>query len=769
MLETNIRIVEGGTGLRLPVRYAKVETALLTSEVLERACNLLGFRKQLGARPVPGQENELVVLSDRPLSGLRTEDENATMTIEDLLREHCELGFAEGIGKNGVPALLGRALLAQLPSSTNLWRLDSPRKWLERDPFERKEGIEAYRRFEISSLSIEDIGVGVSVDISTAFLGSRTLDYYFASGLPPAESKGRQEEFGRLTNRQTGQKGTLVYGVGSTTNVCYFEKGTVGQTCGRTPELKIKGKTYRSLHEYYVQRHPGATVTDAEPAVMVSFRGIEQPVWVAARLLRVRVMNDSLPDSLVSVDKIPPSERVRMIEQFWAVLGEAPFGEVPLKLSPGFWRPAVGRIINISLPELEFGDGKLLVSPPRREALEYRKHYRQRGEMLESAGAYHVPPATDRTIHCAYPAAVTAEAAAQLVGDVGRAISKWTRVPFKTSLVSYNTLTDATTRLRSSASAGTVLFILDESPAAYYDSAFQMAGWRLKRVTNTSLRKHFQYLREGAWDKKKNRMNLRRGGQKWDQYVQMNALDVLVQMDGIPFRVPSVGEFEAELAIDVGYDRRYFAVSLLIARAKTANPSFRIVTEVQAKTDHKLETINPTILADMISQLFGRVFRGKFDPLGSLLVIRDGGFRGGEKTGVYQALLRLKEKGFLALDASTSLAELHKTSQKNIRLWERISDTAALNPLECQAVVLSANLAVLATTGEATLHQGTAEPMTIACDGSGDLLRKVVKATAVGAQLNWGNPGVAQRLPIVFKRTDEELDIRYAQEIRRIA
>ena len=611
--------------------------------------------------------------------------------------------------------------------------------------------------------------MGISVDISTAFLGSKTLDYYFANGLSSEENKRRQEVFVRLTSRQKGQKGTLVYQVGSTPKVCYFEKGNIAQTCGRTPEFKLNGRNYCSLHDYYVQRHPEAGVKEDERAVLVSFRGIEHPVWVAARLLRVRVMNDSVPDSLASIDKIAPSDRVRMIEQFWAKLGETPFGKAPFRLSAAFWRPVTGRILTIPLPELEFADGQILAQPPRAGAAEYKKHYRQRGEMLESGGVYHVPPATNRTIHCAYPNIVSPEAATQLAGDVARAISKWTRVPFSPNLVIYNALTDATARLRSTEPAGTVLFVLDENPAAYYESAFQLAGWRVKRVTKASLRKHYQYLREGAWDRKRKEMDLRRGGQRWDHYVQMNALDVLAQMDGIPFRIPSIGTFEAELAIDVGYDRRYIAISLLIARAKTANPTFRIVTEVHAKIDYKLETINPTILADMILQIFGKVLRGKFDPLRSLLVVRDGEYRGEEKRGVYQGLMRLKEKGFLTPDASTSLAEIHKTSQKNIRLWERLPDAMASNPLECQAVVLSANLAVLATTGEATLHQGTAEPLLIACDGLGDLLPRVVEATAVGAQLNWGSPGVAQRLPVIFKRTDEELEIRSAQEIRRIA
>jgi len=57
-------------------------------------------------------------------------------------------------------------------------------------------------------------------------------------------------------------------------------------------------------------------------------------------------------------------------------------------------------------------------------------------------------------------------------------------------------------------------------------------------------------------------MDLRRGGQKWDQYVRMVSLDLVQQMDGVPYRVHSLGAFESQLAIDVGYDRRHIAISL---------------------------------------------------------------------------------------------------------------------------------------------------------------------------------------------------------------
>ena len=43
----------------------------------------------------------------------------------------------------------------------------------------------------------------------------------------------------------------------------------------------------------------------------VSFKGIDQPQPVAAKLLRLRVMNASLPGSLKRIDKLAPYERAQ--------------------------------------------------------------------------------------------------------------------------------------------------------------------------------------------------------------------------------------------------------------------------------------------------------------------------------------------------------------------------------------------------------------------------------------------------------------------------
>jgi hypothetical protein len=45
----------------------------------------------------------------------------------------------------------------------------------------------------------------------------------------------------------------------------------------------------------------------------------------------------------------------------------------------------------------------------------------------------------------------------------------------------------------------------------------------------------------------------------------------------------------------------------------------------------------------------------------------------------------------------------------------------------------------------------------------------LARVAFAAAQLNWANPSKSQRLPMVFKRTDEDLESRYAQDIRKIA
>jgi hypothetical protein len=220
--------------------------------------------------------------------------------------------------------------------------------------------------------------------------------------------------------------------------------------------------------------------------------------------------------------------------------------------------------------------------------------------------------------------------------------------------------------------------------------------------------------------------------------------------------------------MDVGHDRRHFALSLLIARSTDKNPSFGIYSVVEVKPDHKQEMINPVMLADYIVRVFEKASRRKFDPIGSILILRDGRLCGREPEGIDQGMAKLIAQGMLGEKARVDAVSFHKESLKSVRLWEVEDSGDIANPLEGTALRLNEQMAVVASTGAATLHQGTAEPFVLEADSHCSAILDAACAAFSAAQLNWSSPMVAQRLPLPFKRTDEELTARAAQEIRRI-
>ena len=225
--------------------------------------------------------------------------------------------------------------------------------------------------------------------------------------------------------------------------------------------------------------------------------------------------------------------------------------------------------------------------------------------------------------------------------------------------------------------------------------------------------------------------------------------------------------YEAQLAIDVGWDRRYFALlSLFAGQNRCAHPSV-LNTLVETKPDTKHETINKVVLKDAILKLFQQLKRRHFDPLRSILVIRDGRKCGLELESIAQAKDELIQSGFLEKNGCVDTADFHKQSVKNIRMWFNHSGQIS-NVRESTAFMIDAKTVVLANTGAATLSQGTVEPVMLVAHQDNIDISSIAQDVHSATHLNWSSPRVAQRLPIELKRTDEELTNRASQEIRRI-
>ena len=751
MIETNSRIVQPGINLYILTRCVKITTMNSSAETMEKVCNQFASRG-FAAVYCP-ERKQIVVLTRGTISPFEVKRDNLFVRVEDGGKDQ-KIQFSRSENDASLLAqLIERHVQIEIKRRLKLHTFDSPRIFQDTKPFKTVEDIDVYRRFEVSALPIQGVGVGISVDISTAFFTYKTVAEIFRNDISIDEQQRLQEDFRSLSQRQRGQKGTLLYDLENKQRKCYFSEFLHGVTCATTAPLSVNGQNFSSLFEYYQHKHPHLKINPNDSVAMVSFKGINQPRPVAAKLLRLRVMNDSLPGLLKQVDKLAPKERRKLIVDFWDRLGSDLLGRGRPSVARYFWCPEEKQIINLLPPALQFASGVILPSPQAREYAGFQKHYRQRLEMLRKVGCLYVPPSIERTVHFAIPKKVMPEIRKSLITDIVQSLSRLTGKPIAPEIVVYDRLNEVFLKINQHNMPGIVVFVFDnEDPETYFRVSHELPNWRIKRITFRELCSKFGRI--------KSKVNNR----GWNSFIEMSILDVLQQMDCIPWGLKNEPPYDAHLAIDVGRNKRDFALSLL-----TFHPYLRIRTVVKQKIDSRHETINEVILYEEIVKLFkNEAERSDFQAPASLLVLRDGRECGQELEGINKAKEKLIEKRLLVESAQGDVVDFHKNIAKNHRFWEKIKGNVVQQILEGTAVVLDNRTVVLPTTGFPTLHQGTADPVMLLGRSDNIDMNRVTESVFASTHLNFSNPNVAQKLPLELKRTDDELKNRDSQEIRRI-
>lgn len=762
MIETNLRIVDGGVDVEEWTRRLVISGSEITPDRIERACGVLRYRYGLAAVPTRGDIHSALVAHRDPVASVCVKDENWELTLTDSGESSQPLSFHDPAARDLLAVLFERRLLAALARHTALWTLDSPRIWYEPEPFHEENDIRVFRRYRISTLPIEQAGIAVAVDVGRAFFTIQPVAHFFDDRIAADERRRREQRFAALVRRQSGQKGTLLYDNGDRRLKCYLEQPPSGVTCGTTGGIRIQGQSFDSLAAYYAARYPQLGDTREHPVARVAFKNLGvQPV--SANRLWARVMNDDLPERLKRLDKLRPADRRAEIEAFWLNLG----ARNPVRLLSGFWQPPASLVRRFHPVDLEFGGGQRLEFKHEGGLNAVRDHFHERPRLLHKAGCFEVPVATSRRIYAAYPRHCK-DAGQRLADDCAALMSSLTGLVFDAEVVEYDTSTDGSERLGRLARSGMALFVMDQQPEVYHDVAFRLRGWRVKRVTEATLSRHFRELTEGAVDRRAGTRSLELGHRRWDQFVQMTVLDILQQLDVIPWRIDRAGPYDAQIMIDVAHDRRHVALSILVARSRDLRPSFKLSTNVQVKADPQFETINPHLLTDQFVALVEAAMPPGTDPLGSLVVFRDGKLAGREADGIRKALERLHQAGRLSANARVDLIDVHKDTLKGLRLWSVSKRGQVTNVLEGTAVQLGRHMVLLATTGEATLTQGTAQPILLVDGQEEGRVPDAAEAFSAGSHLNWSSPRVAQQCSLPLKRTDDELTARSAQEVRRL-
>jgi len=311
---------------------------------------------------------------------------------------------------------------------------------------------------------------------------------------------------------------------------------------------------------------------------------------------------------------------------------------------------------------------------------------------------------------------------------------------------------------------GTAVIVFDDKrsdPATYCLLSHGLAGWNIKRLTRATVEERFRAKTRPGSDEQH-----RKAKRNWQSVIDLSVLDTLDQMGATPWRLAQF-PYEACLTIDVGQDRRYFAISLLICRDEAKSPPFLRVTRTWPKPDHRREEINAELLRDKIVEVFEEYSALSFAPVASLLGLRDGHQCGNEFRGIGQAIDILQKRGRLMQGAKVDFVDVHKQTVKNLRMWYPIRPQCS-NVLEGHAAYLEQHTSLVSCTGAATVSPGaTADPcMLVSRDGVD--VRRPTQAFFALAQMNYSTPGKAHRYAQPLRETDAQLQHRMDQDMRGI-
>lgn len=747
MIETNVLILDGGNDLYLRGRKVAPDGAAAPAQVLEKLAGCLP--PGCAAAVAPGQgggDPFIFAWSDLPVGPAVLRGEGLELSAVD--RGPVTLSVSDPRSREAISRVVERAAAAEIRRRIDGWYLYGPRKIFFKRPWKSEAGIDVYKRLDLSAIPVDSAGVGLVVDLSTAFISQKTVADYFPGG---TGRSGIEAEFQRLTRRQEGQKGTLIYAGPRKTNVCYFLEFQDDVTCGSTRRFVVGGRTFENLYEYYRATYPAAGIERSDTVALVSFRNLPK-VPVAARLLRLRVFNDELPRSLRDVDKITPAARRRDLAGLLENLGKDLLGPSRPTVSTGFWTPPESETRLLPAPALEFGKGRVLTTPRTADGAEYQRYFKERLRLLKSGGCFDLPGYVDRTLVFAGPVDLRDQAFVRLEKDLLDWIKDVTAREFASRNLRFNDLAEAVEKLRSSV-PGVKVIVHSDEPGSHVRLTYELRDHRIKRITRRTLESKFDGLGDGS----------EKGRRSWASFVEMCGLDVLQQLGASPWIPAEKQAFESQLVIDVSAKRRHFAVSLQVCRRSGRTPRFKFGTIPFPKPDHQFETINRVQLREAVLKLFESIPGLKGARLDSLLVLRDGDFRGDEAEGVQEAAEELVKRGYLDPDFRRVMVNFHKKTLKGVRAWE-IAAEGARNVLEGTAVRLSKGRVLLFSTGRATVNQGTAVPVILESkDPEANLFESAADCFS-SSQMNWSSPRVAQRLSLGFKRTDEDLESREASE-----
>lgn len=767
---TFTRILKSGKDLAMKVQIIKLQDHELSGKQIQEICSAFGNHHSIAATPYRLNGMQAIAVNANvnvPCKSKKVEkNKQERLTVSfDFSEPNTVLEFKNTTHQQMLADLYFRNIVIRVNNTKIYSRIssDSHRIFYEKKSFFTKGDIGAFRRYELSEVIIDGVGIGVNIAVGTAFFSLKSVAQYY--------QEGREERLHELmdrmslnnTNSDKGRerRGTLTFFAPNRIQTCYFERFLPGEDCSSSDPKTINGVHYNNLVEYY--QNDKGFINPTDSVAVVSFKNLSG-VRVPSKKLRVRIFNDKLPWELSNTDKIAPQDREYDINNFWDSLGKTPNGNDYNGFKENrFYKPSSDKCGVMELSGLVFGKGdgstnKILAAPDRQHFKTYKKHFFDRKNNLDKYGCFYVPPTIEQEIYFPFPegANLSEDIKERVAADICKKVSQLTRSDIDYIISDYDRHIEAAYSLKQEAEneTGMVVFTFDDrNPAAYHQISSELSDWGLKRLTVKELRKKYRNLQEGKH-------------KKWESYIDLIAYDIIQQMNCIPWVLTKKLNYDIHLAIDVSEKFKYYDLSLMVHNEGMRYPVF--INHIHRKTDSYKETINAEFLEEGIIKILEEAQYQIGDTLDSknMLIYRDGKDCKEEFQTIKKIMPKLMESGVISKDLQWDYVEYRKSMMKKLRIYDSFGKNA-YNSLEGSFFdVHPSEWSIIATTGAGTLQQGTANPISIKNNFTYGNLAKIREDLFLTTQYNFSNPGKAQRLSLPLKRADEELQEKMAQEVK---
>lgn len=709
------------------------------------------------AIPSPQDENELWSIAPLTQQLLRLSGTKYDAEVSQT-QEQLKLEFSNRTHLLAMEHLVERSITLEFERSKKFWRTNkSARIWYSDDVVCSRGDIEALMRVSFSGVILPGGRIGVAIESGYLYRLRHSVADIFDASLPAAVATARRERFDRLRGKRSGRSGSLLYDTnGSVVHTCFFDRHANGITCDSTGP--IMGQ--KSLYHYVQNKYRKLRIAPGDPVAYVSFDNLPN-VAVPAKALRLRLSTERnlLSNDMRRETSLSPAKRRELTHSAWNDECKAAMRRLGFKANGPLWAPTSSERELVSGPSLLFGKDRKVPPPSAPSLDEYRRYYRDRLRVLRSGGVLRLEPSVERRFAIVTPIG-NDDLQKRFVDDFVNVVQTFTGVGFKVVAIRASEVDDIVAQVQNSG-VGAAVIIFDSrtlDDASYFILSHELGEVRIKRLTRQVVE-----AKHSALTQSRNDEDRKAAENEWRSMIELSAIKFLDQFAATPWGVDTLG-YDAILSVDVGQNRRHWAVSLLATIPNSPHP-LRVTIPYHKGDVHK-EEINSEILFDKLMKLFGQHLQGKLPPLRSLLVLRDGKFCGGEEQAFRRAINLSIERGWIIQGSSVDLVEVHKTSMKGFRLWYDDRDGIG-NVLEGEAVFLDEEI-ILCCTGAGTLSRHvTAAPSVLKCQLGTDK-RRVARAYFAAAQLNYHNPTKAHRLAQPLRETDSELRHRVAMDMRGI-